>query len=111
MGDRGQVEITYGPNEPKIYLYTHWGGTDLYQTVVKALIRGESRWTDGPYLTRIIIDQMTDGTRETTGVGIAPYDMGPDHIPIEINIQDQTIDGIKFAEEPQIKMLRTLGVS
>lgn len=52
MGDRANVYIredqTHG-----IYLYTHWGSSELPETVRTALARHE-RWSDTPYLARII---------------------------------------------------------
>lgn len=66
MGDRGQVFIkTTG-----VYLYTHWGASELEETVRQALAK-KWRWDDDEYLTRIIFDQMTKEYHgEETGFGI-----------------------------------------
>ena len=64
MGDRGTVEI-HG-----VYLYTHWGASDLIDVVRKALAK-KWRWDDQIYLARIIFDTMLEGCHGTeTGFGI-----------------------------------------
>lgn len=64
MGDRGQVKIG------KVYLYTHWGGSNLKEDVKTALAK-RWRWEDDEYLARIIFDVMTHGQNgEETGFGI-----------------------------------------
>lgn len=53
-----------------VYLYTHWGATELYEDVKNA-IRKKWRWDDPEYLTRIIFDEMTKGVQgRETGYGI-----------------------------------------
>jgi len=53
MGDRANVYIRED-NDHGVYLYTHWGGYELPEVVRRALARGESRWSDAPYLARIV---------------------------------------------------------
>jgi hypothetical protein len=66
MGDRANVHVA------GTYLYSHWGGTELPETVRKALFRGESRWQDEAYLARIIFCDMVAGSEtELTGYGIS----------------------------------------
>lgn len=74
MGDRANVVIPQeGMADVKIYLYTHWGGSELPAVVQRALARRE-RWADRPYLTRIIFDAMTEGRHGSeTGAGISAY--------------------------------------
>lgn len=72
MGDRGNI-VVLDEIGPPIYLYSHWGGYDLGDTLSKALAR-EQRWDDGSYLARIIFDTMTEGDHGSeTGFGIATY--------------------------------------
>ena len=54
MGDRGQILI----KDSGVYLYTHWCGYELQGVLKTALERGEERWDDPEYLTRIIFCQM-----------------------------------------------------
>lgn len=81
MGDRANVVVV--DNGERVYLYTHWSGHDLPDTVRRALVRGEGRWTDAPYLTRIIFCEMIgkDGGEGTTGFGISTR-IGDNEYPI-----------------------------
>lgn len=93
MGDRANVKMLMeeGGNSP-IYLYTHWGGTELAETVRDALRRGESRWADGPYLARIIFSEMTKGRESSlTGFGIAPFICDNQHYIIEVSVVSKRV--------------------
>jgi hypothetical protein len=71
MGDRAQLAVIDGDGPARVYLYTHWHGTELPETLKAALIRGKSRWDDSSYLTRIIFNEMTKGNEMgETGFGI-----------------------------------------
>lgn len=73
MGDRANVYIHEDDN-PGIYVYTHWSGTELPQMVKNALesTRAQNRLTDPSYLTRILIEELTDQDRGSeTGWGIS----------------------------------------
>jgi hypothetical protein len=71
MGNRANVYLHHG-HELGVYLYTHWAGDDLPETVRTALDRGEARWTDNQYLARIVFDEMLgDRHGEETGFGIS----------------------------------------
>jgi len=73
MGDRANVVLRY-EDDKRIYLYTHWGGTALFETLQMALKRGKFRWSDPSYLGRIIFSEMIQyEVLEETGYGIAPY--------------------------------------
>jgi len=70
MGDRGQVLMV----DEKVYLYTHWGASDLVETVRRALARRQ-RWNDPGYLARIIFCEMVgDDVKGETGFGIGTTD-------------------------------------
>ena len=67
MGDRGQIKI----RDTGVYLYTHWGGSELMADLKRALKRASDRWSDPEYLTRVIFDEMKDDdVTSTTGFGI-----------------------------------------
>jgi hypothetical protein len=71
MGDRANVYVS-GWDNTGVYLYTHWSGYKLPETVQAALVRGEDRWNDGQYLARIIFCEMVKGDEmNTTGYGIS----------------------------------------
>lgn len=87
MGDRGNIVI-----DNKIWLYTHSDGSSLKSILKAALKRGQGRWTDRPYLTRIIFSEMIkDDILGDTGYGI-DYIEGDGGTEIYINSDNQTID-------------------
>lgn len=69
MGDRAMAEIrTEGGS---LYVYTHWGGHSLPDSARSAVRAAKSRWSDFPYATRIIVDQLTkEGRDNETGFGL-----------------------------------------
>lgn len=77
MGDRAQVLLFEEKREGEwyeepIYLYTHWDGYKLKQTIANALDRGRGRWTDPSYLNRIIFSEMVkDDIEGDTGYGLS----------------------------------------
>ena len=90
MGDRANVLVTDG--ESRVYLYTHWAGTELPGVVRDALARRE-RWNDGPYLTRIIFGQMV-GTADVmgeTGYGISSVVGDGDNRIIVVDVDNQSV--------------------
>ena len=105
MGDRAQVKIVdYG--DTAVYLYTHWDGYRLADTVKQALARRE-RWRDAEYLARIVFCEMVKGdTFGTTGFGIGTEQhmdvtkvITLDTNKCEITLQDYDKDDIKFSFE------------
>jgi len=97
MGDRINIAIKYEDGDI-IYFYSHWRGLEIKNVLKKALKRGEVRWNDEPYLTRIIFSEMIkDEVMEVTGYGIAPYPIDDgQNKTIEVNIKKQTVDGQSF---------------
>ena len=69
MGDRANIVIENDAG--RIYLYTHWAGYSLPETLRSALERGKSRWDDESYLTRIIFCEMVKGSEaDLTGMTV-----------------------------------------
>lgn len=96
MGDRGNI-IVLDDGKP-IYLYAHWSGSDLPDMLQKALTR-RKRWTDSPYLTRIIFDQMTAGSHgQETGFGICTSLTDNEHPLIVVDVEKQEV---RFVAAPQ----------
>ncbi len=86
MGCRGNIEIIqpklgHTSGEVSIYLYTHWGGEELCQDLARGLDKGQGRWLDPDYLTRIIFNEMQKDDRGTTGFGISVYPAGDAEFP------------------------------
>lgn len=113
MGDRVNVELQYGYDTElcqirRVYLYSHWGGSRIHETLKAALIRGRGRWGDPPYLARIIFSQMmldesggilSQTLEALTGFGIAPYLMDDsDNDTIIVDLENQTVGDKPFAE-------------
>lgn len=97
MGDRANVYIR-NDSSSGVYLYTHWSGSELAATVQSALVRGKSRWTDTPYLTRIIFCEMVKGAEmDLTGFGIAAQLCDNSHPIIVVDCDKQAIG---LAPEP-----------
>lgn len=87
MGDRANVYIHEG-DEPGVYLYSHWGGTELPKLIWEALKtdRAQNRADDAPYLARILFEEMiSEDLGSETGYGIwtSPPD-GADRI-VDVN--------------------------
>lgn len=75
MGDRANVVVVQhggkkGARTGGVFLYTHWGGSELGRTLRDALARAGgkgraategNRWDDEPYLVRIIFSEMLFG--------------------------------------------------
>jgi len=95
MGDRANIVIEPEGEGSSIYLYSHWGGTDLPETLRRALQRGRDRWDDKPYLTRIIFCEMvkdSGGDLNTlTGLGIDICECDNEHPLIIVNTDSQMV--------------------
>lgn len=101
MGMRQNVKLTYSEGAP-IYVYSHWGGGEdpnnspLAEKVRAALARNQ-RWDDESYLARIIMAEIIrDDLDDETGYGLAPYEIDPEFPTIEVNLPEQTINGVTF---------------
>lgn len=100
MGDRGNINVRNTPADNGVFLYSHWGGSDLPKVLQRALKRGESRWGDTPYLTRIIFCEMLKGLHysnaetvldDTTGFGIDTEECDPEHPTIVVDTTSMTV--------------------
>lgn len=106
MGDRGNVFVVdrYGQDDEQplrgVYLYTHWGGSELHDIVKAALARGSDRWDDGPYLARIIFCEMVAGdVHGTTGYGIALSPPDNEHAILVVDVGRQEIRSVDEGKE------------
>ena len=90
MGDRANIKIEAEDEEP-IFLYTHWNGYCLPETLQGALARKE-RWDDSQYLTRIIFSEMIKADiLDEGGYGISTIVHDGDDRIITVNCADQTV--------------------
>jgi len=96
MGDRGQVRLV-SEGSPDIYLYTHWGATELPEVVADALKRGKGRWGDDEYLNRIIFTEMIkDDVMSETGFGIGTAEHGDVWRVVTVNHDSKTVEVTQF---------------
>ena len=98
MGDRANA-VTLGwpikdeESRRAVFLYTHWGGSELPERVRKALDSnaGRGRWGDHAFLARIVFDAMQGNQHgQETGFGISttPPDNGYDFLVIDADSQN-----------------------
>jgi len=91
MGDRANVLVRQDNDDPGVYLYTHWGGSELPKVLQNALAR-RVRWNDAAYLTRIIFDEMTKGYHdEETGFGISTFMPDGQNRVLIVNCDKETV--------------------
>jgi hypothetical protein len=93
MGDRANIEVRDGKDS--VYLYSHWTGSQMPEILRRALHRGEERWQQASYLTRIIFCEMVAGYEmELTGFGISVTEVwASKHLLVDVDSQTVTIDG------------------
>lgn len=72
MSNPGYIHVITDDESEGVYLYTHDGKDDLKSILKAALLRGEDRWDDTQYLTRIIFCEMIQNdVLGSTGYGIS----------------------------------------
>mgnify|MGYP003135491006 CR=1 FL=1 len=67
MGDRGNIGIIQP--EGAVFLYAHWGGSDVKQATAQALAKGGE--CDYTYFTRIAMNELQGDQRGVKGFGIS----------------------------------------
>jgi hypothetical protein len=100
MSNKANVIIIDGPE--RVCLYTHWGRDQLPSQLRAALVRGKDRWTDAPYLARIIFCEMIQkDVLGELGYGISSY-AGDDRDPaIVVDCDAQTVT---FPNRPPVSI-------
>ena len=94
MGTRAQVFI----KDTGVYLYQHWEGNNLANTVKEAISRGE-RLDDVEYLTRIIFSEMIkDSIGDSTGYGIGTKQHSDIEYLITIDCERQIMSVLMYFE-------------
>lgn len=71
MGDRGNIVVQEAVGK-RVYLYTHWRGSEI-KSVVQLALQRHQRWNDPAYLARIIFCQLLapGDLKGETGYGIS----------------------------------------
>ena len=106
MGDRANILVLGGSlrGERKekvgIFLYSHWGGSDLPKVLHKALNRRQ-RWDDEAYLTRIIMCEVIgkEDFEGETGFGISLTICDNEYPILVVDVASQTV-GVSLRDEP-----------
>jgi len=103
MGDRGNVVVVERDHPEqgltgRVYLYAHWGGWGLPETLQRALARRQ-RWGDGSYLARIIFCEMVRGHEAgELGFGISATLRDHEYPLLVVDPAGQTVS---LEEEPK----------
>lgn len=89
MGDRGNIVIKEGRNQ--VWLYTHWSGSDIEDTLKSALSKAPDRRADAPYLARIVFQELVGDDHGTTGYGISGSIGDNEHPVLVCDCDTQTV--------------------
>jgi len=98
MGARINFVFKDREDKPAVVLYSHWGQDEWQRDLAMALDHARPRWSDEPYVTRMIISYLIqDSILESTGFGIyaindVSADLGDQTVIVDI-IQEVVIDG------------------
>ena len=104
MGCRGTIEIWEHGAAPKdeespVVLYTHWGAKDMLMNL-KTVLKRKKRWSDAPYLSRMIFCKMVEGDeRGETGYGIMTRNIGDaeEEIVVDCDRQEVIVKSMKHS--------------
>lgn len=89
MGDRSNIVIKQHDGS-RVWLYGHWMGADSINVVRDTLAKRE-RWSDAPYLARMLFNRMTQGDTGSTGYGISTYMCDNEYPVIVLDPETQTV--------------------
>lgn len=90
MGDRSNIVIEQGDGS-RVWLYGHWMGEDSIN-VVRDTLSHRERWSDAPYLARMLFNRMTRGSElGDTGYGISTSMCDNEHPVIVLDPATQTV--------------------
>ena len=116
MGDRAMVEIK--TEDGSLYVYSHWGGFEMPQLAIEAVLDAKPRWDDDSYATRIIVDQLTKTSRDQeTGAGLMlkphhedEYNHDSPSVIIDLVKRELTIIGHNNEDADEVKHAKVDGV-
>ena len=106
MGDRANFGLKQSDGNT-IFLYSHWGGEGMMNTLAEALASARPRWNDEGYATRIMISQIIGNDwAEETGYGLYVNQIGDNEhsVPV-VDFDSQTVSlyeaswNIRFVQE------------
>lgn len=97
MGDRGNIVVQETEGK-RVYLYTHWKGSQIGGVVAKALAK-KKRWDDAPYLARIIFCELIDvegDIKGEAGYGISAGICDNEYPILVVDVEKQVV---RFEDE------------
>ena len=110
MGDRAVIGFKANKDATPVYLYSHWGGSERYVDVQKAINAAQPRWNDAAYATRIAISQIVgQHWGDETGFGISAGDdefAAPDYDDVPVIIWDERVVEVINAWDRRIVLTR-----
>jgi hypothetical protein len=110
MGDRAVIGFKANKDATPVHLYMHWGGSERYLDVQKAVKAAYPRWNDAAYATRIAISQIVgQHWGEETGFGISAGDdefAAPDYDDVPVIIWDERVVEVINAWDRTIVLTR-----
>ena len=89
MGDRSNIVVKQYDGS-RVWLYGHWMGADSIN-VVRDVLAERERWSDAPYLARMLFSKMTEGDTGSTGYGISTYMCDNEYPVIVLDPETQTV--------------------
>lgn len=102
MGDRANITFKTGPQEiDRVWLYSHWGGYSLPHELQQALASdtARGRWSDPPYLVRIVLQSILPEKCDGLGWGISHSMADNEHPILEVDIPEQRVRLLPFDRE------------
>jgi hypothetical protein len=101
MATSANVYVHEG-TEQGVYLYQHWDGDQLPETVAASLRRGKERWSDATYLRRIIFSEMIrDHLLDLTGYGISAFAENDNGLIVDVDTKAATVSLVGFSDKPE----------
>lgn len=90
MGDRGNIAVIQSEGD-QVWLYSHWGGTELPERLQTGLKAGKGRWNDESYLTKIIFRDAVRDWSGDTGYGISCRMQDNEHTILVVDIPGKQV--------------------
>jgi len=103
MGDRGNIAVIQSANNgqrAQVWLYSHWGGSNLPAQLQAGLAAGKNRWQDESYLIKVLFGYALpeDAWRREIGSGISARMQDNEHDILVVDIPKQRVFTMEEAE-------------
>lgn len=108
MSTRAQVQLLCPHNKTSIFLYQHYDGDRLYNTVKKSIARSKPRWDDEEYLARIIFsDMIKDNLTDLDDYGISTAKHGDIEYLVVVNTLIHDVTEYRIVDEDDCIITRS----